>query len=67
MKRGENNIHAGARPPPKEAAKVAAAALKEWVPQPARKGKEAQRPRLAACWLVALDGMARGMLSLWDV
>ena len=70
---GESSSAVRARPPPMEAAKIAAAPLKEWtirngwVQQSGKRGREDLRPRPAACWLVALNGMARGMLSLWDI
>ena len=62
-----------ARPSLQKAAMGAAGRLRDWaihngwVPSRARQGNESSRPRPAACGLVALDGMARGMLSLWDV
>ena len=61
------------RPALQEAATRAAEYLRSWaihngwVPSRAKRRNESSRPRPAACWLVALDGMARGMLSLWDV
>ena len=61
------------RPSLQEVATGAARHLRDWaihngwVPSRARRGNECGRPRPAACWLVALDGMARGMLSLWDI
>ena len=64
---------AGTRPSLQEAATEASRHLRDWAthngwePRRVRVGNKASRPRPAACWLVALDGMARGMLSLWDI
>ena len=73
--KGDDGDRRGTRPRPgmQEAATRAADFLRRWTvrngwdPSKAKRGIEASRPRPAACWLVALDGMARGMLSLWDV
>ena len=79
QKKAEEGQEAGdqsrarSRPSLQEAATEAARHLRDWathngwVPKKVRAGNETDRPRPAACWLVALDGMARGMLSLWDM
>ena len=64
---------AGTRPRLHEAATEVARHLREWathngwVPRKVKVGNEASCPRPAPCWLVAPDGMARGMLSLCDI